>query len=99
MFAVNIFLNQVNQDVLVAWLLSNVGGLENSRTHLSFLENKHHKIDLLPLFMNREMKHLANLLEIHLKNKNGSQRITHFPLYSTHQDFKMKIPQSGWISC
>lgn len=35
MFAVNIFLNQMNQDVLVAWLLSDVGGLENSRTHFS----------------------------------------------------------------
>lgn len=60
-------------------------------TLLSFLENKHHKIDPLPLFMNRERKHLANLLETHLIN-------THFPLYSTHQDFKMKISPSGWIS-
>lgn len=29
------FSNQMNQDVLVAWLLSDVGGLENSRTHFS----------------------------------------------------------------
>ena len=67
-------------------------------TLLSFLENKHHKIDPLPLFMNRERKHLANLLETHLINKNSSQINTHFPLYSTHQDVKMKISQSGWIS-
>lgn len=47
--------------------------------------------------MKRERRHLAKLLGTHLRNKNSSQKNAHLPLYSAHQDFKMKIFQSGWI--